>query len=29
LIEVNGDHVSILGEADVEVEEFFRHILAP
>jgi uncharacterized protein len=29
LIEVNGDHVSILGEADLEVEEFFRHILAP
>jgi fermentation-respiration switch protein FrsA (DUF1100 family) len=29
LIEVDGDHVSILGEADVEVEEFFRHTVAP
>jgi len=26
LIEVDGDHVSILGEADAEVEEFFRSL---
>jgi fermentation-respiration switch protein FrsA (DUF1100 family) len=29
LIEVDGDHVSILGEADVEAEEFFRLAVAP
>ena len=29
LIEVDGDHFSILGEADVEVEEFFRRAVAP
>lgn len=29
LIEVDGDHVSILGEADVKVEEFFRRAVLP
>jgi fermentation-respiration switch protein FrsA (DUF1100 family) len=29
LIEVDGDHVSIHGEADAEVEEFFRRAVAP
>jgi hypothetical protein len=26
LIEVDGDHVSILGVADADVEEFFRSL---
>jgi uncharacterized protein len=28
LIEIDGDHVSILGEADAELEEFFRRAVA-
>ena len=29
LLEVDGDHVSILGKADAEAEEFFRRAVAP